>query len=186
MWFTSTMLPNFFSPFHPAYSFFLNGLCRGLLGLMVFWAPALFAGASNAIGTSTPQSMTIQSPAPVVTPNQKFTGFEGTALNCQLLASNSPTGYALASGALPTGLTLNTATGVISGTPTVRSTFTLAITASNAAGTSAPETISIQIKARLKMPQIFSDRMILQREIPVQVWGWTEPGDSDQQTEHSR
>ncbi len=28
------------------------------------------------------------------------------------------------------------------------------------------------------MPQIFSDRMVLQRDLPVQVWGWSEPGNS--------
>lgn len=32
--------------------------------------------------------------------------------------------------------------------------------------------------ADLRLPQIFSDRMVLQREAPVPVWGWATPGDS--------
>jgi sialate O-acetylesterase len=30
--------------------------------------------------------------------------------------------------------------------------------------------------AELRMPQIFSDHMVLQRDMPVPVWGWGEPG----------
>ena len=32
------------------------------------------------------------------------------------------------------------------------------------------------VSAELKMPGIFSDNMVLQRDIPVPVWGWTDPG----------
>jgi sialate O-acetylesterase len=30
----------------------------------------------------------------------------------------------------------------------------------------------------LNLPRVFSDNMVLQREIPVKVWGWAEPGQS--------
>ena len=30
--------------------------------------------------------------------------------------------------------------------------------------------------ADVRMPQIFSDGMVLQREMPVPVWGWTDVG----------
>ena len=32
--------------------------------------------------------------------------------------------------------------------------------------------------AELKLPAIFSDHMVLQRDIPVPVWGWSNPGDT--------
>ncbi|MEI7831863.1 MAG: hypothetical protein WCJ56_01510 [bacterium] len=30
--------------------------------------------------------------------------------------------------------------------------------------------------ATLKLPALFTDHMVLQREIPVPVWGWADPG----------
>ena len=53
----------------------------------------------------------------------------GTATYCE---------FTLASGALPTGLTLNTSTGVISGTPSGTATnYTFTVTATNPYGTSS-------------------------------------------------
>ena len=56
----------------------------------------------------------------------------------------SPT-YSVTSGALPTGVTLDSSTGAISGSPTVGGTFTFSITASNSQGTSTigPKTITV-------------------------------------------
>ena len=34
-----------------------------------------------------------------------------------------------------------------------------------------------ELLADVKMPAIFSDNMVLQREIPLNVWGWTAPGE---------
>jgi hypothetical protein len=49
-------------------------------------------------------------------------------------ATNSPT-YAVTSGALPTGISLNSSTGAVTGTPTVlNQTFSFTITATNASG----------------------------------------------------
>ena len=30
--------------------------------------------------------------------------------------------------------------------------------------------------AELKLPAIFNDNMVLQQQLPVPVWGWSEPG----------
>jgi len=60
--------------------------------------------------------------APVWTTAGALTSFKkGTSYTYNLSASDADAGitYAIASGALPTGLSLNTSTGVISGTPTV-------------------------------------------------------------------
>ncbi len=86
-------------------------------------------------------------PAPVVTASQSKSGIVGSALSYQILASNSPASYARASGTLPPGVTLNTTTGILSGTPTTAGTYTPAITATNATGTSASVVVAISIVA---------------------------------------
>lgn len=76
---------------------------------------------------------------PVVS-NGSFSGTAGTAIatfNLSTLSTNSPTSYAITSGALPTGLTLNTSTGAITGTPTATGTFIINFSATNVIGTSA-------------------------------------------------
>ncbi len=85
--------------------------------------------------------------APVITASQSTTGVTGTALSYQIQASASPTSYALASGSLPTGVTLNTNTGLLSGTPTTLGTYTPNFTATNATGTSPAVAVSIVISA---------------------------------------
>ena len=64
-----------------------------------------------------------------------------------ITASNPPlTAFALASGTLPTGVSLNTSTGVISGTPTVPGGgSTVTLTASNSIGTSAAVSVTFSV-----------------------------------------
>jgi sialate O-acetylesterase len=33
------------------------------------------------------------------------------------------------------------------------------------------------LSASIRMPAIFSDNMVLQREVPVRIWGWADPGE---------
>jgi hypothetical protein len=65
-----------------------------------------------------------------------LSGTVGTASSFNVDATNSPTSYAIVSGSLPPGLTLNTTTGLINGTPTSSGTFTVEISATNGTGTS--------------------------------------------------
>jgi sialate O-acetylesterase len=37
--------------------------------------------------------------------------------------------------------------------------------------------LSIKAVAEVKLPEIFNDNMVLQREIKVPIWGWAEPGE---------
>ena len=60
-------------------------------------------------------------------------GLIGSAFSYQITANRGPTAYA-ATG-LPAGLTCNTATGLLSGTPAVSGVFNVSITAANTAGT---------------------------------------------------
>jgi hypothetical protein len=106
-------------------------------------------GATNSVGTGTATlTLTISAPAaPVVTAGQSITGTVSAALSYQIAASNSPTSYALASGSLPAGLTLNTTTGTISGTPSSTFSGSPTFTATNLGGTSAAVALPITITA---------------------------------------
>jgi hypothetical protein len=81
-------------------------------------------------------------PAPVISSAATATGTVSSAFSYAIIASNTPTSYS-ASG-LPAGVTVNTATGVVSGTPTAAGTFTATVNATNAGGT-ANKTVAITI-----------------------------------------
>src|SRR5207248_3462033 len=65
------------------------------------------------------------------------------AFSYQITATNNPTSYS-ATG-LPAGLTVNTTTGLISGTPTTAGTYTVTISATNSGGTGSA-TLTLTIK----------------------------------------
>lgn len=83
--------------------------------------------------------------APTVT-GGTVNGTVATALtNYQIVATNSPTAYAVSSGTLPAGLSLNLTSGIISGTPTTAGSSSVQVTATNATGTSDPATLNFEI-----------------------------------------
>ncbi|WP_396152498.1 YDG domain-containing protein [Flavobacterium sp.] len=89
---------------------------------------------------------TAYSPASPVVTGGTVNGIVGTALtDYQIVATNSPTSYAITNGTLPDGLSLNTATGVISGTPTTAGSSSVDVTATNGSGTSTAATLSFVI-----------------------------------------
>ena len=119
-------------------------------GLSVNTTTGLISGTSSAIGTfnatvsatnsigtgSAPLSITINPviSAPVITSGTSANGSVGSAFNYQISASNSPATYA-ATDLYPPGLTINTSTGLISGTPNTPGTYTCTLSASNSGGT---------------------------------------------------
>lgn len=72
--------------------------------------------------------------APVVTGGSP-SGTYNVAFSYNIIATNTPTSYGISSGTLPAGLTLNTTTGEISGTPTAAGSSSVDVTATNGAGT---------------------------------------------------
>jgi len=102
--------------------------------------------ASNATGDGT-ATLTINVQAnpnaPVITSNLLATGQIETPFSYQIVASNSPTSYTAAN--LPAGLSINTSTGLISGTPTVGGTINATITAVNSFGSDS-KTLQISIR----------------------------------------
>ncbi len=104
--------------------------------------------ASNSAGTATTVitiKVALPTVTPVITSASTAGGTAGTPFVTYVIAASGiPTSYT-ATG-LPTGLTLNSLTGAINGTPTVSGTFTVTINATNTAGTSTA-TVVITIAA---------------------------------------
>ena len=71
---------------------------------------------------------------PKITTTSLPDGKEYTAYNETLQADNDPTQWSVTSGSLPAELTLDTSTGVISGTPTAADTYNFTVTATNGNG----------------------------------------------------
>jgi PKD repeat protein len=94
------------------------------------------ASSVNVLPTiAGPLALTIGSgiTKPAITSTLTATGTVGSAFSYTITAGNSPTSFN-ATG-LPAGLSINTTSGVISGTPTAAGTSNVTISASNSAGT---------------------------------------------------
>ena len=104
--------------------------------------------AANAYGSSSAVLTLMVNAAPsIVTTSPLTTALSGTAYSQTLTASGStPIRWAVASGALPTGLTLNAASGVISGTPAAAGTATFTVAATNAFGNGS-EPLSLTVNS---------------------------------------
>ena len=93
--------------------------------------------ATNTAGTGTADltiTVAAAGAAPTITSAATAPGTVGTAIDYTVEATGSPTSYT-ATG-LPPGLTLNSLTGAITGTPTAPGTYVVTVTATNSIGTS--------------------------------------------------
>jgi regulation of enolase protein 1 (concanavalin A-like superfamily) len=108
---------------------------------------------SFAINASPTPTSPPPSGAPVITAGGTQTIHSGSLFRHQIVATNSPTRYA-ASG-LPAGLTLNTASGEIVGVCGQGGTFTVTLSATNAAGTgTATQTLILDGNPPIEMPSV--------------------------------
>lgn len=91
--------------------------------------------AVNAFGASIPatSAATVTKPA-WITSAFSSSIRSGAAYSSQVTAGSVISSFSVASGALPTGVSLNSSSGVLSGTPSASGTFSFTIRASNAAG----------------------------------------------------
>ncbi|HEU5081551.1 MAG TPA: MBG domain-containing protein [Opitutaceae bacterium] len=81
--------------------------------------------------------------ASTITSSLTANGTYGTPFSYAITATNTPTSFA-ATG-LPSGLTVDTATGQISGTPAQTGTFSVSLSATNAEGTGQASTLTLTI-----------------------------------------
>ncbi len=96
------------------------------------------SGGGSSGGTTPPPAV----PIPAITSAASASATVGMGFSYTITASNSPTAYS-ASG-LPSGLSVNGSTGIITGTPALSGTYSVVLFASNSGGTgSAPLTITV-------------------------------------------
>jgi hypothetical protein len=103
--------------------------------------------ASNGNGASTNFTLTfVVGEVAIVNSASTLSGYTGVAITPYLItATNSPTSFNV--GALPNGLSYNSGTRQITGTPTAAATTSVTLSANNALGQGLPFTLSIQIVA---------------------------------------
>jgi hypothetical protein len=112
-----------------------NGLISGVPTTVATNVAKVFASNSSGTGTSN-VTFTITTPQiPVITSSGTASGTVGTAFSYTITASNSPSSFGASN--LPSGLSVNTQNGAITGTPTVAGTNTAIIYAGNSAGTAS-------------------------------------------------
>jgi uncharacterized repeat protein (TIGR02543 family) len=110
------------------------------------------ATGTNSVGTAVGTSGTTQAittTPEITTPTSGISGTTGTAFSLNLSVSRGaePYTYALTSGTLPAGMTLDSNTGAISGTPTAAGSAAISVQATDAKGQTASTTFTISITA---------------------------------------
>ena len=128
--------------------------------------------ATNLAGTVSGTFALIikQALPPVVTSALTATGTTGSAFSYTIKGSNNPLSYGAAN--FPLGLSVNTATGVISGTPTAAGTFFCPISVTNPAA-SGTATLTLTIFP----PPIFYDSWKTSKFTPTELLDPTISGD---------
>jgi len=114
--------------------------------------------ATNGAGTGTTNLIITLNAAPVITSTLTATATRGTAFTYQITADSSPTSFN-ATG-LPGGLSINTTTGAISGTPNVAAgTFNVTLSATNSTGTGTATLVLDLTSPSLSIPSLISNRL---------------------------
>jgi hypothetical protein len=98
-------------------------------------------GGTGHTASSDPATLTVTAPPVFTSDTPPLVAVVGTPYNYTFTASGAPAPtFALASGSLPPGLTLDPASGVLDGTPTTAGRFTFTVTANNGTGTGTAAT----------------------------------------------
>ncbi|GLZ39298.1 putative Ig domain-containing protein [Actinokineospora sp. NBRC 105648] len=133
-----------------------TALTQTVTGLTPGTAYTFTVAAQNAAGTGPPSSFSAS-----VTPNRSpsltfanpASGEVGVAYSTTFTVTDgtAPFTWSIPSGALPPGLTLNTSTGVLSGTPTTAGSYTFTVQVTDASGQTATKSVTIVIAAQPTM-----------------------------------
>ncbi len=100
--------------------------------------------AAGQTGTAT-LILTINAPTPVINSATNESAMAGTPFSYTITAN--PAAVSFGATNLPAGLTVNTATGQIAGSPTVSGTFNIVLSATNSTGQAGTATLTLTISA---------------------------------------
>jgi serine protease len=123
-------------------------LSTGTFAVQSTWANDFNSGAGGCeishpiVGGTTGNTVTVTNPG-------SQSGTVGTAASLQIQASDSASGQTLTYSAtgLPAGLSINSSTGLISGTPTTAATYSVTVTATDTTGASGSTSFSWTISS---------------------------------------
>ena len=109
--------------------------------------------SATLLGVVGSTTLTVQAVPLAITTTSLSTGVSNTVYTATLAASGGimPYTWSMISGTLPPGLTLNSSSGVISGTPTMTGIFNFTVQVSDAGSQTASKALSISI---LSMPTV--------------------------------
>ncbi|WIM95225.1 putative Ig domain-containing protein [Actinoplanes oblitus] len=105
--------------------------------------------------------------APTVANPGAQTGTAGTAASKTITASGGTTPYTWAATGLPAGLSINTTTGVISGTPTTAGSSSVTVTATDATKRAGQVTFTWTIAAALTLPNPGSQQVTVAKPATI-------------------
>jgi len=146
-----------------ALAFIQNAGCGGnVTGAAIIANGSQAAGTSDTITDVTYDGETLAATADVVTVTNPGaqTGTAGTAISTLDIAASSNDGNQITSyGAtgLPAGLSLDTATGAITGTPSTADTYSVTISATDSGGTTGSAVFTWTIQAAAQAPVFTAD-----------------------------
>ena len=105
-------------------------------------------GATNGVGSDATQpfSLTVND-APVITSANHTTFTTGSAGSFTVTASGYPVPTFSETGTLPAGVSFNSTTGVLSGTPTASGSFSITMGANNGIGSDASQSFTLTVNA---------------------------------------
>jgi hypothetical protein len=135
-----------------------TGVISGTPAAAGVFTASIRAANAAGLGAASPLTLVIgpAATAPAISSPASAVGQVGAAFSYAILAAPGPiTGYAH-TGTLPAGLTLNTATGIIAGSPTAPGVFTVQLTATGDGGTSLPQALTLLINPAAGAPVITS------------------------------
>lgn len=133
-------------------------LTQTISGLTVGTAYTFTVSAQNMVGSSPTSAKSTVAVTPTVYPTLVYADPPGGTVSTVYSYQQTVTGgatpfvWSLASGALPTGITMSTSTGLLSGTPTVSGTFNFTVKVTDASAQIATRPVTIAIIGKPAAP----------------------------------